>query len=262
MIEYKAEQSFLMGIDGRTATGIFAVHGNVDDGMDRSYPGVFGDYKVGGRSRAVYLWQHDSEQPPTAKIDRIFEVGRADLPKAVLDYAPMASGGTAVTRTYLSTPRADEVLAGLVSGAISEMSYAYDPQDYKFTTESDRTIRELYRSDLYDISDVNWGMNPATSADGSKRRPIQGEHAAVLAAVADYTERSKALATLRAKEGRVLSGESRKRIEAAVEAMQNAHAALTELLAATEPGKSAQRKTQDVYAEWQAIQRRITVLGV
>ena len=30
--EYKAIKSALMGIDGRTVTGVFAVHGNVDAG--------------------------------------------------------------------------------------------------------------------------------------------------------------------------------------------------------------------------------------
>jgi hypothetical protein len=131
-MEYKASKTFTMGIDGRTVTGIFAVHGNVDDGdgwssRDRSHPGMFGDFTVDGRKRAVFLWQHNSMEPPTATIDQLFEVARADLPPAVLKYAPDTTGGTAIKRTYLETARANEVFAALSSGALSEMSYSYDP---------------------------------------------------------------------------------------------------------------------------------------
>ena len=235
MIEYKASPAFTLGIDGRTVTGIAAVHGNVDEGGDRSYPGLFGDFTVNGRKRAKFLWQHDSSSPPTATIDRSFEVARADLPPAVLSYAPNATGGTAVTRTYLDTPRASEIFAGISAGAITEMSYAYDATDYKFTEENGRTVRELYQAEVFDFSDVNWGMNPATSADGTKGSPLIIEHATVLAAVDRYIKRQQGIASLRAKEGRVLSGENRKRIESAIEALQSASDALRDLLTATEP---------------------------
>lgn len=236
-MEYKAAPAFTMGIEDRTVTGIFAVHGNVDDGHDRSAPGLFGDFTAGGRKRAVFLWQHDSATPPTATIDRLFEVVPADLPPAVKLYAPDATGAVAVTRTYLDTPRANEVLAGLKAGAITEMSYAYDPKEWSFEDDGETgpTIRNLVRAELFDVSDVNWGMNPATSADGRKGRPIAVEHAMVLAAVADYTKRYQHLSELRAKEGRVLSGETRKRIEDAVDALAMAQTTLKALLAATDP---------------------------
>lgn len=261
-MEYKALPSFTKAVNGRTVEGIFAVHGNVDSGGDRSHPGLFGQFMADGRKRAVFLWQHDCDEPPIATIDRVYEMAAADLPPAVKLYAPDTTGGVAVVRTYLETPRGDEVLACLSSGAIREMSYAYEPTRWDFEETDKAAIRNLYEAELYDISDVNWGMNPATSADGTKRQPILSEHSAVLAAVRAYTDRCKAVTDLRAKEGRVLSGESRKRIEAAVEAMQNAHDALSELLAMTEPGKSAKRKTQDVYQEWIALQGRIQSLGV
>lgn len=254
-LEYKSSKSFMMGIDGRTATGIFAVHGNVDDGDgwttsgDRSHPGLFGDFSVEGRERAVFLWQHNSNEPPIATIDQLFEVARADLPPAVLKYAPDATGGVAVKRTYLETPRASEVLAGLTSGALSEMSYSYDLKrwDEEKTEGNAYTppIRNLYEADLYDVSDVNWGMNPATSADGAKGQSITTQHAAVLAAVAAYTDRYKQLAALRAKDGRVLSGDNRKRIEAAVEALGTATTTLNDLLTATEP-----KQQQDMRQLW------------
>lgn len=243
--EYKSIKAAVMGFEGeRTVTGIFAVHGNVDAGdgwtsRDRSHPGLFGDFLADGRDRAKFLWQHRSQDPPIATIDKLFEVSAADLPPAIKAYAPDATGGVAVTRTYLDTPRANEVLAGLKVGAITEMSYAYEATRWDFEEpETPRAlpIRNLYAAKLLDCSDVNWGMNPATSADGAKNgMPLPDHHAAVLAAVATYKDRLAALSELRAKEGRVLSGDNRKRIEDAVSALKDASTALNDLLAATEP---------------------------
>lgn len=229
-MEYKSVKSTVMGIEDRTVIGVFCVHGNLDSGDgwtsrgDRSHPGLFGDFTVDGRKRAVFLWQHRSMDPPIATIDQLFEVARTDLPPAVLKYAPDATGGVAVKRSYLDTPRGNEVLAGLKAGAITEMSYAYDPTRWDFEKEEDGEgyrlpIRNLYQAELYDISDVNWGMNPATSADGAKGMPLQHEHDTVLAAVRGYTQRLKALIALRAKDGRQLSTANRQRIEECLQMM-------------------------------------------
>jgi hypothetical protein len=272
-IEYKALPQFTMGIDDRTVTGIFCVHGNVDDGDgwtsrgDRTHPGLFGDFTVNGRKRAVFLWQHRMGEPPTATIDKLFEVDKADLPAPVRLYAPDATGGVAVTRTYLETPRGNEVLAGIKAGAIKEMSYAYDPKQWGYTDEVDDRlpIRDIYKSDLLDCSDVNLGMNPATSADGSKGQPLHLEHATVLAAVRGYIERLKALHDLRAKEGRVLSGENRTRIETAIAALADATKTLNDLLVATEPKQQqtpgALAETRQLYMAWQEQRARLRNLG-
>lgn len=269
-LEYKASPAFTKAIDGRTVEGIFAVHGNVDEGGDRGHPGLFGDGTAGGRMRARFLWQHDASAPPIARIDRVYEVASVDLPPAVRLYAPDATGGVAVTRTYLDTPRASEVLAGLTAGAITEMSYAYQPKQWAFTEGDDgRVVRDLYRADLLDISDVLWGMNPATSADGQKRSPMFVHHETVLAAVKDYTTRYQEIAALRAKEGRILSGESRKRIEGAIEALAEAESALRDLLTAAEPLKTAPPEPEkagraDVraaFVEWQRRRAAVLALG-
>lgn len=275
MPEYKSIKAVgTMGIEDRTVTGVFCVHGNVDDGDgwtssgDRSHPGLFGDFTVDGRKRAVFLWQHRMGDPPIATIDKLFEVSKADLPAPVRLYAPDATGGVAVVRTYLETPRGDEVLAGLKAGALAEMSYAYDPKRWDLEKQEAESyippIRNLYEADLIDVSDVNLGMNPATSADGSKQGlPLNQEHDAVLAAVRAYIGRYKGLAALRAKDGRVLSGENRKRIETAVTALADASTTLTDLLAATEP-KQAGNHAEDraLYLAWQQRRQAIAQLGV
>lgn len=262
-IQYKALANATMGVEGRTVTGVFAVHGNVDDGGDRGHPGMFGDFTAGGRKRAVFLWQHRMDEPPIATIDRLFEVSQADLPAAVRLYAPDASGGVAVQRTYLETARGEEVLAGLRSGALSEMSYAYEVKEYSLEERDDNrfpVVRNIHQAELFDVSDVNLGMNPATSGAGKNTRPLPSHHEAVLAAVSDYTQRFTTLAELRAKEGRVLSGENRKRIADAVEALAAARDALQGLLEATDPGK-ARRRYQEAYQAYQETQRRLAALS-
>jgi phage head maturation protease len=265
MPEYKAGPAFTMGIEDRTVTGIFCVHGNVDDGGDRSHPGVFGDFTVGGRSRVVFLWQHDASQPPIAKIDRIFEVEKADLPPAVRLYAPDASGGVAVTRTYLETPRGEEVLAGLRAGAIAEMSYAYEPIKWDEEEIDGRPfpIRNLYRSNLLDASDVNWGMNPATSADGRKAQPLIIEGQVARAAAEGHTKRLEDLHALRVvKEGRRFSSATLQEIEETLATYEAATKRLRSLIAAPEPEKASHSETNALRAVWAAQQQRLRELGV
>lgn len=247
-MEYKASKAFTMGIEGRTVTGIFAVHGNVDDGngwssRDRSHPGVFGDFSVDGRKRVVFLWQHNSYDPPIAAIDQLFEVARADLPPAVLKYAPDATGGTAVKRTYLETPRGDEVLAGLVNDAITEMSYSYDPTRWDFEkgpSDSDIRIRNIYEADLYDCSDVCWGMNPATSADGTKgqnwkAQPLIAHAGAVEAAIAELAARLVELKERRSKEGRTFSAANYSALTGIADSLDTLGADLRSVLDKAEP---------------------------
>lgn len=236
-IEYKEAPQFTKAIDDRIVTGIFMVHGHIDDGFDRSHPGALADYKVDGRDRARFLWAHDAKQPPVAAIKSIRELTRAELPPAVLSYAPDATGAAEVVREYLDTPRGSEVLAGIRAGAIQEMSYAYEVSKWATTEEDSGPVRELYGLKLFDISDVNHGMNNSTL---SAKRLLLADHSdAVLAAVKEYTDRLSDLHSLRAKEGRVLSGENRKRIESAVEALAGASDALKNLLEATEPQKNS-----------------------
>jgi len=264
MIEYKSSKAAVMGIDGRSVTGIFAVHGNVDSGdgwsyRDRSHPGLFGDFTAEGRKRSVFLWQHDSSAPPIATIDNVYEVGKADLPPAVQLYAPNATGGVAVKRTYLDTPRANEVLQALQAGALSEMSYAYEPKRWDFeksVSDQEPQIRNLYEADLYDISDVNWGMNPATSADGTKGLALVAHGDTVKAAIAAYTARLKELNARRAKEGRVLSSANYSALKSLADDLESSIAALRDILSQAEP-----KQAIDMQALYLQTQRTLAQLN-
>lgn len=168
-MEHKAFDFAVKEISGRSVTGVSSVFGNLDGGRDIIHRGAFRKTLKENLRRVRHLWQHDFSQPPIAAIKEVKEIGREDLPKDILKLFPESTGGLEVTREYLETDRGNEVLAGLRSGAISEMSIGYDPIKFDFEekvvgTGKSIVIRNLRELRLWDTSDVNWGMNPATSA--------------------------------------------------------------------------------------------------
>ena len=216
---YKTLPYFVKELDAKTrmVTGVFAVHGNVDRGGERSVTGSFGKRLGEGRSRVRFLWNHNSMNPPIASVKAIREVGREELPAKVLDWAPEASGGVEVTRKYYEgVPLADWVFKGIEEGDITEMSYAYDIHEFSIKKlEDGKEIRILQDVELYDVSDVNWGMNPATA--GVKGLPVSGttfvQHSAMVeATVEEFLTRVKDRKSFRAHEGRTLSDGVRTRL--------------------------------------------------
>ena len=164
-VNYKANAD--TGSD-RIRTGIASVFGNIDDGGDITHQGAFAKTLSEGRQRTKHLWNHNSSLPPIARIIEIKEIGKADLPSEILSYAPEATGGLLVKREYLDTPLADEVLKCIDAGVVNEMSFAYDIIKADDSTIDGKTVRNLRELALYDTSDVNYGMNPATVASGAK----------------------------------------------------------------------------------------------
>lgn len=170
-MEYKATPFAQFKKDGlgpRTRAGVFAVLGNRDHGGDRIMPGAFAKTMAEQKGRVRFLWNHNFNSVPTARIDDLYEISQADLPEQVRAFAPDALGGAVVVRTYLDTKEGNDLLAALDADAVNEMSFAYDCIKEEFVTEGQgvderrtRVIRELR---LYEASDVLWGMNPATLA--------------------------------------------------------------------------------------------------
>lgn len=172
MAEFKSLPGATKKVEGRTVTGIFSVFGNRDEYNDVVHPGAFAKTIMERGKRVFHLWQHDFSSPPIARIVALREVGRDELPAEVLMRAPEARGGCEVTREYLDTPRAAEVLESLKDGIPLEMSFAFDITKYdfeelpdaKYEWEQQRNIREVR---LYETSDVLWGANSATVASKS-----------------------------------------------------------------------------------------------
>jgi len=224
-MDYKTLPFFVKELDIKTrmVTGIFAVHGNIDTGGDVSENGSFEKRLKDGRSRVRFLWNHNSMNPPIASIKQVREVGRDELPAKVLEWAPEATGGVEVMRKYYEDiPLSDWVFKGIQEGDITEMSYAYDVHEYTIKEREDgqRPIRILKEVELYDISDVNWGMNPATS--GVKGLPVTGttfvQHSALVeSTVEEFLARVKDRKSFREAEGRTLSDLTRGRLQKMVE---------------------------------------------
>jgi len=119
---------------------------------------------------------------------------------------------------YEDIPLSEWVFKSIDKGDITEMSYAYDVHEYtiKDRDEGQRPIRILNEVELYDISDVNWGMNPATA--GVKGLPVTGttfvQHSALVeSTVEEFLTRVKDRKNFRADEGRSLSEQTRGRLQ-------------------------------------------------
>lgn len=160
---------------GRIRAGIASVFGNVDAVGERVMAGSFAKTIDEGAKRCRFLWNHSYQHPPVASIVEVRELSRADLPAEVLEKAPDATGGLLVKREYYDVDLANWILQAIDAGDINEMSFAYDVIQSNTRNEpvdgdpdKTREIRELTELKLYDISDVLWGCNFATVADGAK----------------------------------------------------------------------------------------------
>lgn len=168
-MEYKqAGLAMVKDIDGRDVTGIASVFGNIDDGGDIVHRGAFKKTLKEQKDRIRHLWQHDFWSPPIATIMSLQEVGKDALPQK-LQKRDDVTGGLEVRRRYLTNERAEEIFEGISTGAINEMSFAFNPQKYDFDEvdlddEKTMRVRNIRELRLWETSDVIWGMNALTSA--------------------------------------------------------------------------------------------------
>lgn len=165
-MDFKALPIFDLKIaDERDVSGIFSVSGNVDSVGDRIINGAWTKTLAEGlpTGRVKVLWQHDINNPPIGVPLEVKEVGKGDLPAALRSAYPDATGGLYGKWRALSTPRGDEVLSGIKSGAITENSIGYDPVKVGFASSPTGPVRELKELRLFDISPVLWGANSATT---------------------------------------------------------------------------------------------------
>lgn len=210
--------------DERTVKSIFSVMGNVDSYNDVIMPGAYkktikerlplGDIKV--------LWNHDGFEPPIATPQLLKELAKDELPPALRKRFPEATGALYGEVRFLDTPRGNEVLSGIKSGAITQNSIGFDAVKWDEEVgkgepgtfaKRQRTIKEIR---LWDISPVNWGANEATM--NLKRIPTSEEaRLQMLTQIADDL-----------KAGRVLSTANLAKLKAAL-------ATLSDILLVAEP---------------------------
>ena len=120
------------------------------------------------------------------------------------------------------------------SGGLQEWSYGFKVDESHEETRDGQKVRVLKKVSVFEISPVllGAGVDTATLAIKSTYTD-QGE--TVLAAVTELVTRTKALAALRTKEGRVLSSANRERMKKLLTMLSGVASDLKELLDATEP---------------------------
>lgn len=165
--EIKTIPAHVKVVGERTVEGVFSIFGNVDTTIDRLHPGCMTKTIAENFRRIVHVWMHDWSSPPIAVVDSVRELRSDELPPEVKEWAPDATGGGLVTRTYLSGQVANEVFEGISKGAIKEMSFAFDTIKWGYTEDEQYPwpIREVTELRLWETSDVIWGANDATIGD-------------------------------------------------------------------------------------------------
>jgi len=155
---------------------LITVFGIVDNGKDVCHPGAFAKTidEKGGKIRVLDAHNTGSAMCIVGKPLALKEVGRDELPKAVLDEYPDATGGLwARTQFLMDTPEGKGVFTRIKEGALSEFSYGYDALDYDYDTVKadgeDIEVRNLRTVRLWEYSPVLWGMNPATQVMSAKQ---------------------------------------------------------------------------------------------
>lgn len=119
---------------------------------------------------------------------------------------------------------------------LQEWSYGFYPIEAEDGKGEDEGARILKKVDVKEISPVLIGAGVNTGVLAIKSGSTYIEQAeTVLAAVTDLAERTKSLADLRLKEGRILSSANRSRMKRLLESLSEVAADLKELLDATEP---------------------------
>lgn len=243
MKEIKTGPCQTKAITGRSVVGVFAVFGNFDSYRDRIMPGAFAKTIQERKQKIYHLWQHSFDEPAIATISGLRELTRDELPPEIVAAYPEALGGVEVTREYLDTPRANEVLEGLKAGVPYEMSFGFDAIKTDYEEIDGRMIRNVREVRLYETSDVLWGANSATLASKAllasivQRNGIEPEQ--VEACKTLFGQLDKILGgeplTADFKAGKVLSSKNVGRLEGAISELQNILAEAT-----TDPEKSSQ----------------------
>lgn len=155
-----------------------AIMGNLDDGNDIIMPGAFTKTVAENARRVRVLDCHntDSVLRVVGRPLALREVGRAELPAAVLEVAPDATGALLATTQYaLDTKNGREVFELIKGGYLPETSIGFDTlqEDYEQQLDAKgkpRTVRLLKEIRLWEYSNVLWGMNPATATVSAKEK--------------------------------------------------------------------------------------------
>ncbi|WP_062215752.1 HK97 family phage prohead protease [Streptomyces sp. NBRC 109706] len=195
---------------GGEFTALVSVFGNIDSYGDVVQPGAFErtlkEWSASGYPIPVY-WGHNLADPDynIGSIVEAVETDRGLQVRAQLD---------------MDSPKAPQVYRLLKGGRVKEFSFGYQVRDAGWGEKDGAEVYELRDIDLYEVSVVPVGANPATELQTVK-------------ALGERTGRAVARALEGIKAGRVLSGknenalrEARDQLVAAAEGIDGVLSAL------------------------------------
>lgn len=194
-------------------TALVSVFGNVDSYGDVVQPGAFDrtlkEWSASGYPIPVY-WGHNLSDPDynIGHVVEAVETDRGLQVRAQLD---------------MDSPKAPQVYRLLKGGRVKEFSFGYSVRDAGWGEKDDREVYELRDIDLYEVSVVPVGANPATELQTVK-------------AHAERTGRA-ARALEGAKAGRVLSAKNETALREARDELAAAIDTIDGVLSALDPGE-------------------------
>lgn len=195
----------------------------------------------------------------------------------VFEVSPVLIGAGIGTRTLAikeSTPAVNvniglDLLQAAKQGVdLEEKPYSIHRRDDEYCVLNDdtgetvachatrREALDHQRALMANVEDAS-ADDPKANEDSKTKsgQPLSEQADTVLAAVTDLTGRVRSLADLRAKEGRAISAERRKRVGQIVGALRTAADDLDALLKETEPQKSIDARR--AFAEYQLLAARV-----
>lgn len=209
-------------------TALVSVFDNVDSYGDVVQPGAFErtlkEWSASGYPIPVY-WGHNLSDPD-------YNIG------SIVEAVETDRGLQVRARLDMDSPKAPQVYRLLKGGRVKEFSFGYSVRDAGWGEKDGAEVYELRDIDLYEVSVVPVGANPATELHSVK-------------AHAERTSRSAARAVEGVKAGRVLSAknedalrEARNELAAAIEGIDGVLSALEppEPAADDEPDETSQEK--------------------
>lgn len=205
-------------------TALVSVFGNVDSYGDVVMPKAFErtlkEWSASGFPIPVY-WGHNLADPD-------YNIG------SVLEAVETERGLQVRARLDMGSPKAPQVYRLLKGGRVKEFSFGYSVRDAGWGEKGGTEVYELRDIDLYEVSVVPVGANPATELHSIK-------------AHADRTACSASRALEGVKAGRVLSARNEDALRAARDGMAAAMDGIDSVLSALTPAdeKADDETSQD-----------------
>lgn len=125
-------------------------------------------------------------------------------------------------------------------GELQEWSYGFNVKKWSCGDFEGQEVRFLEEVEVFEVSPVMLGAGVGTHTEAIKgHMSLEEESAAALAAAEGFRDRVKALAAVRAKEGRALSSANRDRLKTHLDLLAEIRTDLEGLIAATESDPKA-----------------------